>query len=246
VAFYNYKESEDFPNNKTSIESLYNDIVVASTGIADKFLRIDFAGGPPSREFNVHFNSELTPSEQTELSGIISSHDHLYDSNIQKVLFSSVDGYANIGTATAAEIQFTQIYAKKNQKINYVDVFINNVKTSGNCRIGVYDTLSVNDGNAKPKNKMEESSNIPITSLDNETFKRMQLNSEITFNDEGYYYLAFITDNSKIEFASTLTYRKNSIPVFWDQSTGTTLPSQATPKSENSSVLCVIGILEDY
>ena len=160
----------------------------------------------------------------------------------------NVMDYHATGTVTASRIQYARVWLEKdiifNRMVTYVSAGANGTR---DLRLGIFDQTNPLLDTLGPNARVAQT-NLIVPTINGRQVA--QLTNAVTGGSgtpttwvvpaRGYYWTAFITDETALQFAISDIYPSALVPVLFEAGAGTTLPATSvTALSATSSVVYV-------
>jgi hypothetical protein len=191
--------------------------------------------GSATTRIPVGADGDLIVADSTEATGIRwSNSDGLIvraNERPRRIYLGHLMSYPNKGGATSAGlIYYIQVFINKDTVIDQFETFIDSGATAArNMRMGLYDQSDPADHTDIPQNRVAQTASIVLDLADNGLYKTVNLDGGGTYTvpTTGYYWLAFIADNTNVKFAVSDPFVAAFLPHRHESGTGTTLPATA-------------------
>jgi hypothetical protein len=154
--------------------------------------------------------------------------------------------YGASGGVTVGEVQYTQIYLSAATVITKMRVYIDAGGNTGrNVRLGIYSQTDPTNKNGLPVTRVAQTGST-TTNGANGTFLSPLLLVSYSVPTSGYYWVAFVTDNSaSLKFSVTPTvYRAGFLPLRRETGSGVNLPATAGVLTNPSSSVVYASAVE--
>jgi hypothetical protein len=153
------------------------------------------------------------------------------------------------GEGNAGDIQYTRVWLIEGTVIDRLEFFLDSQGSPAReVRVGIYDQLDPLDEATDPNTRVAQSNSEPTGPGLNGSFIQLHLTDAPTGGSgvdvnfvvpyTGWFWLAFIADNTVAKYAVTDTFRAEYLPVRRESGTGTLLP--VTPSGLSNPVSAVI------
>jgi len=167
---------------------------------------------------NGFIREALSPAAESQIANVTGAP-------VAGILLGSYCDYTQVGYHDAGEVQYVRVYIPGGTAIGKIVYY----QASGGdaaryVRMGLYTQTSPTDETGLPSTKAAETASIPTNGL-NSQFVEVSLTSTYVTPQDGYYWIAFITNSNDLQFAMSEMFGPDFLPVRRGPSAGSTLPA---------------------
>lgn len=174
-----------------------------------------------------------------------------------RVCLGSILNYPGAaGTGGSGDIQYARVWLVAGTVIDRMETFIASSGGSSKLiRMGIYTQALPENQNGVPAMRAAQTNAVATGPGLNGTYLAVPLTDAVTGGSgspttfsvtvTGYYWLAFVTNNTSVKFAVSSVFRKNFLPIRRGSGSGTTLPASASGLSNPTSAVVLVCTIKE-
>jgi len=181
---------------------------------------------------SLYLDVELDSSIKDKIDGIMGNHGYYYYADItsasgnmanSSVMLGNKMNYPLSAVHDAGKIQFTQVWIDGGHEVVSFDTFLDKSKSGATIWMALYSQDNKLDEGDEPSNLVCSASKI----LNGSELELLSVHiSPHLISENGYYWLAILSDSRDLKWTSSMPVRKGLLPVIYQDSS--TLPAQTS------------------
>jgi hypothetical protein len=153
--------------------------------------------------------------------------------------------YTASGSVSTSDVQYVRVFLNAGVTLASMTSFYRGGGAAARLvRMGIYDQadpLSLTD---VPRNKVAETASTSSGGWTANSYPTLPLLSSYTVPSAGFYWFALIQGASQINWSVTPVFPPGQVPLYFEASTGVTLPATAGTLTTATSAVALCGALE--